>query len=112
MRSRRTRARSAIFTSGPWRPEDGDPSQPDTVRGVPVVERLGGDPDGRGALVRLADERYALTGPTVVVAPARKLDRHLRRRRRDGVGVRWFEDARELLRRDSVRRGEPSAAGS
>ena len=110
MSSRRARARSAVFRSGPWRAEDGDPSRPETVRGVPVAEHLGGD--GRRALVRLVDERYALTGPTVVVGPARKLDRHLRRRARRGAGDPWFEEARQLLRHDHVRRGTPPAVGS
>jgi hypothetical protein len=96
-------AGSGIFSSGPWRPEDGDPNQPETVHGVPVVERLGQDPDGRGALVRLADRRYALTGATVVIAPARKLVQHLRRRRRDLIGERWARQARELLQRDVSR---------
>jgi len=77
-----------------------------------VIERLGENPHGQGALVRLADQRYALTGPTVVVAPARKLDRYLRRRGRDPLGEQWSQEARELLRRQRSWRACPPASRS
>jgi hypothetical protein len=108
MRRRRASVISGIFVSGPWREEDGDPLQPKMVRGVQVVERLGEDPRGRSALVRLADRRYALTGSTTVIAPAHKLDRYLRRRGRDPFGELWSQEARELLRRQRSRRTDPS----
>lgn len=108
MTSSRNSAPLRVFTSGPWRPEDGDPGHPDTVHGVRVVERLGEAADGRQALVRLADARYALTGPSVVIGASRKLDRYLRRRRRDLTGENWYEEARELLRRATSR---PSSTG-
>jgi hypothetical protein len=91
-----------MFTSGPWRPEDGDPGHPDTVYGIPVVERLGEDPDGGRSLVRLADQRYALTGSSAVIGPFRKLDRYLRRRRRDLIDERWYQEAREFVRRGTA----------
>jgi hypothetical protein len=112
MKNRRASVLAGIFVSGPWRPEDGDPLQPETVRGVSVVARLGQDPRGQSALVRLADRRYALTGSTVVVAPARKLDRYLRRRGREPFGEQWCKEARELLRRQRSWRAGPSTGRS
>jgi hypothetical protein len=44
-----------------------------------VVRLLRTREDAPGALVQLADRRYALTGATVAVGPAPRLRRHLRR---------------------------------
>jgi cell volume regulation protein A len=53
---------STVFTSGPWSPADGDPGRPDRVRGIEVVDRLRTRRDAPGAVVALADGRYAVTG--------------------------------------------------
>jgi cell volume regulation protein A len=74
--------------------------------GVPVTERLGTRRDAPGALVRLADHRYALTGPILAVGSRRQLDRYLRRRARLADGADWCAEARRLL--DAEAR-EPSA---
>lgn len=87
-----------IFTSRAWLAEDGDPSRPREVLGVPVAERLGSRPDGPGALVRLADRRYALTGRTVAVGVPRQLDRYIKRHARHAGGGEWYAEARRLLR--------------
>lgn len=88
-----------IFTTGPWRSEDGDPSCPSKVLGVRVIGRLSLSPDGRSALLRLADRRYAVTGRTVTVGLPRDLKRYLRGQRRQGTEDPWLEEIGPLLRR-------------
>jgi hypothetical protein len=90
-----------IFTSRGWRAKDGDPGQPQKVLGVPVAERLGTRSDAPGALVRLADHRYALTGPTLAVGLRRQLDRYIQRRARHAGGADWYAEARRLLNDDA-----------
>lgn len=94
------RRRSRVFTSGPWRPEDGDPGRPRSVLGVPVSRRLSFNPDRNRALVRLADGRYALTGETVIVGLAAQVRRFLNARARPGVEDSWLAEIRPLLRGD------------
>jgi hypothetical protein len=89
--------RSHIFTSRRWRPEDGDPGHPERVAGVPVIERLATRPDAPGALVRLADRRYAITGRTLAAGLPRQLDRYIKRRARGSGGRHWYAEARRLL---------------
>jgi cell volume regulation protein A len=59
------------LTLGPW-PGDKDPGRPEQVAGTAVIEQLrtrrGGTP---GALVTLADGRYAFTGPTYAAGTLR-----------------------------------------
>ncbi|MEA2123577.1 MAG: potassium/hydrogen antiporter, partial [Solirubrobacteraceae bacterium] len=51
------------FSLRPWDTADGDPSAPATIAGVEVLDRLLTRRDGTpGALVILADGRYAFTG--------------------------------------------------
>jgi cell volume regulation protein A len=69
-----------VFSVRPWRDADGDAGAPDDVDGVPVVERLRTRRDLPGALVVLADGRYAITGPVVAAGGARALEQHARRR--------------------------------
>ena len=89
---------SRIFTSRGWVATDGDPSHPQNVLGVPVTKRLGVRRDAPGALVRLADRRYALTGRTLAVGLRRQLDRYIERRARHvDDGANWYAEARRLL---------------
>jgi len=88
---------SRIFSSRSWLAKDGDPSRPQTLFGVPVTERLGTRPDAPGALVRLADSRYALTGRILAVGSRRQLDRYIRRRAGRADGADWYAEARRLL---------------
>src|SRR3954470_10858215 len=63
---RRPRLRGSnapVFSVRPWSEGDGDAGSPDDVDGVPVVEQLRTRRDVQGALVVLADGRYAVTGP-------------------------------------------------
>src|SRR4051794_5405450 len=58
------RAAPRPFSIRPWDPADGDPSRPQEVAGVAVYDQLRTRRDGQpGALVVLADGRYAFTGP-------------------------------------------------
>jgi cell volume regulation protein A len=69
-----------VFSVRPWGEADGDAGSPDAVHGVPVVERLRTRRDVAGALVVLADGRYAVTGPVVAAGGARNVELHARRR--------------------------------
>jgi potassium/hydrogen antiporter len=69
-----------IVTVRPWRPDDGDAAFPRTVIGAEVREQLLTRLDRPGALVTLADGRYAFTGPLLGVGPASALQSEARRR--------------------------------
>jgi cell volume regulation protein A len=71
-----------IFTTRPWTDADGDPDAPVAVLGLDVIERLNTRWDVPGALVVLADGRYAVTGPHVLVGAREQLQWHARRRLR------------------------------
>jgi cell volume regulation protein A len=72
--------RAPVFSVRPWSDSDGEPGSPDDVDGVPVVEQLRTRRDVEGALVVLADGRYAVTGPVVAMGGARSIETHARRR--------------------------------
>ncbi len=76
------RATAAIFSSGPWRPEDGSAAHPEQVSGVEVIDQLRTRRDQPGALVALADGRYAYTGPIVAIGSAGQVQDAARRRLR------------------------------
>jgi cell volume regulation protein A len=63
-----------------WSPRHGDPAHPVRVDGVPVVEHIRRRSDGRGALVRLQDGRYAITGATLTVGSPAELQRYVAER--------------------------------
>ncbi len=85
----------AVFTSRPWTAEDGDSARPDRIAGVEVVERLRTRRDVPGALVVLADGRYAISGPVLAMgsAAAVQLDarRRLRNAKTDAERAWWRE---------------------
>jgi potassium/hydrogen antiporter len=91
-----------VSTSGPWRAEDGDPAYPRQVGGTPVVEQLLTRTDRPGALVALADGRYAFTGAIVSIGSARAVRRAARERlgraRSDPERAWWREVVGELTR--------------
>jgi cell volume regulation protein A len=80
--SRRPRMRGAgvIFSARPWSAEDGDPSRPDSVLGVEVAEHLRTRRDAPGALVALADGRFAATGLVVAVGAPQQVQTYCGRR--------------------------------
>lgn len=96
----------AIFTIGPWKAVEGDPASPRVVVGVPVIDVVLSRPDIAGALLSLADGRYAITGRLVAVGSARQLKRYARRRLRQGPTVverDWYQAAVAELARRSPR---------
>lgn len=71
---------ATVFTSRPAEPGDGDHAHPTAVNGIAVLEQLRTRRDRPGALVALADGRYAYTGPLVAVGSPRQLQEAARRR--------------------------------
>jgi cell volume regulation protein A len=86
---------SSIVTSRPWGADEGDAGRPSTVDGIEVVEQLRTRRDQVGALVALADGRYAFTGPVVAVGPTQALQdiarRRLQRAQNDAERAWWRE---------------------
>jgi potassium/hydrogen antiporter len=73
-------ARAQILTVRPWGDADGDPAYPSEIFGIPVTAHLLTRLDRPGALVGLADGRYAFTGPVLGVGSATDLQGVARRR--------------------------------
>jgi cell volume regulation protein A len=86
---------TTIFTTRPWSANDGDPTHPTHVTKIEVVEQLRTRRDQPGALVALADGRYAYTGPIIAVGSAGQLQdaaRHpLRHTTNDSEKAWWRE---------------------
>jgi cell volume regulation protein A len=83
-----------------WFGSGGDPGDPLQVAGVEVIERLHRRRDVSGALVALADGRFAVTGPSVAVGSQRQIERHARRRLGEVAGARearWWRDVLATL---------------
>jgi cell volume regulation protein A len=76
----RLRGGMPVFSVRQWEEGDGDPRWPSTVLGIDVVEHLRSRHDTAGALVALADGRYAATGPLLAVGSAAQLQAHARKR--------------------------------
>jgi NhaP-type Na+/H+ and K+/H+ antiporter len=93
-------ARLGGVVTGVWTASDGDPADPELVSGALVVERLRTRPDRRGALVRLEDGRYAVTGGGLAVGSAEVLQRYARRRltgAADGGEAGWWGEIATAL---------------
>ena len=73
-------ARAQVLTVRPWADGDGDPAFPKRILGNEVTGQLLVRLDRPGALVTLADGRYAFTGPVLGVGSARALQEAARRR--------------------------------
>src|SRR5262245_40495181 len=76
----RVLSRPAVTSVRPWQDADGNPSRPTQVVGIEVVDQLRTRRDEPGALVALADGRFAVTGPLLAVGPAGELQGVARRR--------------------------------
>ena len=74
---RRTQRRGAtpVLTVRPWLEEDGDPTRPERVRELDVVDQLRIRRDVPGSLVVLEDGRYAICGPLLAIGSRRALAR-------------------------------------
>ena len=91
----RVLSRPAVTSVRPWGPDDGDPSRPSAVSGIEVVDQLRTRRDEPGALVALADGRYAVTGRLLAIGPAGELQGVARRRlaRAESPGERsWWQE--------------------
>jgi potassium/hydrogen antiporter len=69
-----------VFSVRPWRESDGDASSPSEIGGQRVVERLRVRAEQPGALLILADGRYALTGSRLVIGSRDAVTQWARRR--------------------------------
>jgi len=86
--------RRPIFAVRPWDPgRDGDPARPATVAGIEVVEQLRIRRDKPGSLSALADGRYGISGPLLVLGAREDLTRWARGKLATGV----TEDERAWL---------------
>jgi hypothetical protein len=93
---------SSNLTVRAWNPGDGNPGSPIQVVGIPVDRLLARRPDAPGALVALADRRYALTGQVAAVGRHRALRTYVRGRPRtksDRAYRAWLAEVSELLER-------------
>jgi cell volume regulation protein A len=98
----RVLSRPAVTTTRPWDAADGNPGRPTAVAGVEVVDQLRTRRDEPGALVALADGRYAVTGRLLAVGPSGELQAVARRRlvRATSPGERaWWQEVVGALAR-------------
>jgi potassium/hydrogen antiporter len=99
--------RAAIFTVRPWTGSEGEISEPTEVGGVPVVRQLRTRRGGAGALVQLADGRFAVTGGGVVaIGGSRQLLRYCgeRIRRAEEPEERaWWQEAAGVVSQRTIR---------
>jgi cell volume regulation protein A len=98
----RVRSRPAVTTVRPWEESDGDPSRPSEISGQAVVDQLRTRRDEPGALVALADGRYAVTGRLLAIGPAAEVQSVARRRlgRASSPGERaWWQEVVGALAR-------------
>ena len=91
-----------MFTVRRRTADDGDPGRPEELEGVAVAARLRVRRDAPGALVGLADGRYAVTDPELVAVGSRQqmLDWVARRARRQDLSPAaraWWEEVAGAL---------------
>jgi cell volume regulation protein A len=106
---RTLRSSRTVFSSRPWTPADGDATRPDMVAGQEVVDHLRLRRDAPGSLVVLADGRYAVCGPVLVVgARGQVLGWIERRMRRAGEEERaWLRTMLGAVAADAREGGAP-----
>lgn len=61
-----------VFTVRPWVDRDGDPAAPEEINGIAVVRRLRVRRDSPGALLALADSRFAIVSDGLVAVGGRR----------------------------------------
>ena len=98
--------RSPIFSVKPWRAEHGDPGAPGEIEGAAVLRRLRTRRDEPGALVLLADGRFAVTGDGIVATGGqRQLFRYCReriQRAQTGPARAWWQEVAGVVSQASV----------
>jgi cell volume regulation protein A len=101
---RSIRAHRAVFTVRPYE-EAASATHPARIEDVDVVAHLRTRRDVPGALVLLADGRYAITGPLLAVGPPRLLQRHVRQqlhRARSDQERAWWQEVAGALTSSSM----------
>ena len=96
------RSSPQIFNVRPWTEADGaDLGRPDEIAGIEVSQRLRTRRDAPGALVLLADGRYAVTGDLLVaVGPRRQIAAWAGRRvgsAEGGAAKAWWQEVAGVL---------------
>lgn len=90
-----------IFNVRSWRDEDGDPGRPERIAGIEITQRLRTRRDSPGALVLLADGRYAVSGETLVAVGGRRQVADWASRRftaaEDGGARAWWQEVAGVL---------------
>jgi cell volume regulation protein A len=90
-----------IFNVRPWVDEDGDPGRPELIAGVEIAQRLRTRRDSPGALVLLADGRYAVTGDALVAVGGRGQVADWSSRRfaaaKGGAARAWWQEVAGVL---------------
>jgi cell volume regulation protein A len=84
-----------VYTARPWHEQDGDAAHPREVAGNEVVEHLRTRRDVPGALVILADGRFAVTGPVLMMGPPGQVQAQVRRRlirATDDAEIAWWQE--------------------
>ena len=84
-----------VYTARPWAAADGDPARPREIAGNAVVEHLRTRRDTPGALVILADGRFAVTGPILMMGPPAQVQAQVRRRlvrTTDDAELAWWQE--------------------
>ncbi len=97
-----------IFNVRPWTEADGDPGRPESVAGVEIAQRLRTRRDGPGALVLLADGRYAVSGDGLLAVGGRGQVASWAARRhaaaRGGGARAWWQEVAGVLNAPARRR--------
>jgi potassium/hydrogen antiporter len=73
-------AHPPVFRVKPWPQDGGDPGQPNSIAGRPIVDRLRIRRDHPGVLAVLSDGRYAVTSPALAVGARDDMIEWARRR--------------------------------
>lgn len=96
------RSTAPVFSCRPWDPADGDPTRPESVAGMAVLQQLRIRRDTPGALLVLEDGRYAISGPLLAMGSRAALMRwaEIRMVRGDDEERAWMRTAVGALASD------------
>jgi cell volume regulation protein A len=99
--------RSPIFVVKPWREEMGDVAHPEAVEGIEVLRQMRTRREEPGALVLLADGRFAVTGEGIVATGGgRQLFRYCRERihrAESGPARAWWQEVAGAVSQTTAR---------